>query len=60
MRNWRRGPYLWTLETMHIEYDPAANQTTRLLCYEKWENGALVVTKLQLFRLQNRSLPEFD
>ena len=53
MRYWRRGSYLWTLQTIHIEYDPAANQTTRLLRYDKWQDGALCVTELQTFRLQH-------
>jgi hypothetical protein len=60
MRYWRRDPYLWTLQTMHIEYDPAANQTTRFLRYEKWQDGGLLATELQPFRLQHWSLPEFE
>jgi hypothetical protein len=59
MRYWRRGPYVWTLQTMHIEYDPAANQQTRFLRYEKWHDGDLVSAELQLFRLQHWSLAEF-
>lgn len=41
MRYWRRDRYLWTLQTMHIDYDQAANQTTRFLRYEKWHDGGL-------------------
>jgi SAM-dependent methyltransferase len=59
MRHWRREPYLWTLEPMHIEYDPAANQTTRFLRYAKWHDGSLIATELQPFRLQHWSVPEF-
>jgi SAM-dependent methyltransferase len=59
MRYWRRDPYLWTLQTMHIDYDPAANQTTRFLRYEKWTSGSLIATELQLFRLQHWSIHEF-
>lgn len=59
MRSWRRGPDLWTLQTMHIEYDPAANQTTRFLRYEKWREGGLLAAELQIFTLQHWSLPEF-
>lgn len=59
MRYWRREPYLWTLQTMHIDYDPVANQTTRFLRYEKWHDGSLLATELQPFRLQHWSLPEF-
>ena len=58
-RYWRRDPYLWTLQVMHTEYDPAANQTTSFLRYEKWRDGGLVATELQRFRLQYWSLPEF-
>ena len=37
---------------MHVEYDSAANQTTRLLRYEKWQDGRLLATELQWFRLR--------
>jgi SAM-dependent methyltransferase len=59
MRYWRCDAYLWTLQVMHAEYDSAANQTTSFLRYEKWRDGGLVATELQLFRLQYWSLPEF-
>lgn len=59
MRYWRRDSHLWTLQTMHIDYDPAANQTTRFLRYEKWTSGSLIATELQLFRLQHWSIHEF-
>jgi SAM-dependent methyltransferase len=60
MRYWERGSYLWTLQTTHIEYDPAANQTTRLLRYDKWLDGVLQMTELQRFRLQHWNLREFE
>jgi SAM-dependent methyltransferase len=60
MRYWRRHPHLWTLQTMHIEYDPVANQKTRFLRYDKWEDGRLASTELQEFRLQYWSLAEFS
>jgi hypothetical protein len=59
VRYWRRGCYLWTLQTMHTEYDPAANQTTRFLRYDKWQDGTLRTTELQTFRLQHWSSREF-
>ncbi|MFZ2056443.1 MAG: class I SAM-dependent methyltransferase [Acidimicrobiales bacterium] len=59
MRSWSAGPFIWTLQTMHIDYDPAANQTTQWLRYEKWRDGALVATELQPFRLQHWSIAEF-
>ena len=59
MRHWRSGPYLWTLQVHHIEYAPAARQTTRWLRYEKWDDGVLAATELQLFRLQHWGLGEF-
>jgi SAM-dependent methyltransferase len=58
LRSWRRDSYLWTLQTMHIDYDPAASQT--FLRYEKWNDGTLLATELQLFRLQHWSLTEFE
>ena len=60
VRHWRRGSLLWTLQAMDAWHDPAANQTTRLLRYEKWQDGALIATELQWFRLQHWSLREFE
>ena len=60
MRHWRREPFLWTLQVMDAWYDSAANQTTRLLRYEKWQASELIMTELQWFRLQHWSLPEFE
>ena len=60
MRYWRSGPFMWTLQTMHIEYDTAANHTTYFLRYDKWRDGSLIATELQPFRLQHWSLPEFE
>jgi len=34
-------------------------QTTRFLRYDKWHDGSLLATELQLFRLQHWSLREF-
>lgn len=59
MRYWWRGPYLWTLDTLHTEYEPAASQTTRFLRYDKWQDGTLHMTELQTFRLQHWSRQEF-
>jgi hypothetical protein len=59
MRHWARDPYLWTLQLMHTEYDPVANQVTSFLRYEKWRDGGLIATELQRFRLQYWSLTEF-
>ena len=59
MRYWRRGSYLWTLQTIHIEYDPATTQTTRFLRYDKWQDGTLRMTELQTFRLQHWTSHEF-
>jgi SAM-dependent methyltransferase len=59
-RYWERDPYLWTLQVMHTEYDPVANQVTSFLRYEKWRDGGLIATGLQRFRLQYWSLAEFE
>jgi hypothetical protein len=59
MRYWWRGSYLWTLQTMHTEYHPVANQTTRFLRYDKWQDGALHTTELQIFRMQHWSSQDF-
>ena len=59
-RHWRQGPFLWTLQTLGIEYDAAANQTTRILRYDKWQDGALSMTELQVLRFQHWDLHEFE
>jgi SAM-dependent methyltransferase len=60
MRFWRLGSHVWTLQTMLVEYDFAANQTTQWLRYEKWREGTLVATELQQFRLQHWGMREFE
>jgi len=60
MRYWPRGSYLWTLQTLHSEYDPVAGQTTRFLRYDKWQDGTLHTTELQMFRQQHWSSHEFE
>ena len=60
MRYWQRGSCLWTLQTMHIEYDPTADQTIRFLRYDKWQEGTLRMTELQTFRLQQWNCQEFE
>ncbi len=59
MRSWTSEACVWTLQTMHVQYDSAANQTIRWLRYEKWDDGSLVATELQVFRLQHWSVDEF-
>jgi SAM-dependent methyltransferase len=59
MRSWRSEPYIWTLQTLHVGYDAAANQTTRWLRYDKWRDGALLASELQPFCLQHWSIAEF-
>jgi SAM-dependent methyltransferase len=59
MRHWRRGPVTWTLQTMQVDFDAAANQTTRWLRYDKWRDGELISSELQPFRLQHWSITEF-
>jgi SAM-dependent methyltransferase len=59
MRHWASGDDILTLQVQHVEHDPVANRTTRWLRYERWRDGALVATQLQLFGLQRWSLDEF-
>jgi SAM-dependent methyltransferase len=59
IRSWTAEPFIWTLQTIHVAYDAAQNQTTRWLRYEKWHDGALEATELQLFCLQHWSITEF-
>lgn len=59
MRTWAQGPSVWTLQTMHVEYDAVENATIRWLRYEKWTDGTLDATELQIFRLQHWTIDEF-
>ncbi len=59
LRYWRRGPYLWTRQTVHLAYDPVANRTNELQRYEKWCDGELLITELHAFSLQHWGLREF-
>ena len=45
---------------MHADYDPAAHLTTRLLRYDKWQDGTLRNTELQNLRLQRCDIDEFE
>lgn len=58
MRFWRREACLWTLFTMHLDFDAAANRMIKFQRYEKWKDGALVVAELHEFCMQNWSLGE--
>jgi hypothetical protein len=60
MRYWRRGPDLWTLQTLHTEYNPATKQTTRFLRYDKWHDGTLRTAELRTFRVQHWGSQEFQ
>jgi len=60
MRSWRSGSFIWTLQTMHVDHDPSANQTTSWLRYEKWKDGALIATELQPLRLQQWTIRELE
>jgi SAM-dependent methyltransferase len=60
LRHWRIGEHILTLQTLDIEYDPAANQTTHWLRYDKWRDGELAESELQPFRLQHWSIGEFS
>jgi SAM-dependent methyltransferase len=59
LRHWRRGDAVWTLQDLGVEFDRAANQTIRWLRYDRWDDGNLAATELQVFRLQQWSLSEF-
>ena len=45
---------------MHIEHDPAAGQTTRFLRYDKWQDGILRMTELQMLRQQYWDMRQFE
>lgn len=59
LRTWQADPNLWTLQTLGLDYDAAANQTTRWLRYDRWNDGALEASELLRFRLQHWSVREF-
>lgn len=59
-RVWRRDSSVWTLETIQLEYDSAANRTIEWLRYEKWRDAELVASELRRFCVQHWTLWEFE
>lgn len=59
MRCWWRGALLWTLHTVHAQYDPAIDRTTEFLRYERWRDARLETTEMHPFLLQHWELPAF-
>jgi SAM-dependent methyltransferase len=57
---WRRERTLWTVQTMLLDYDAAADCTTALRRYEKWQDGCLVASELHEFYFQHWSLSAFE
>lgn len=51
MRYWRDGDELFTMQTMHVESDRVKQQLTQWLRYERWRDGRLELTELQVFEL---------
>lgn len=60
MRYWRRGRFMWTLQTVLLEYDSAKDRTMALRRYEKWRDGQLVATELHEFCMQHWTLEGFE
>jgi SAM-dependent methyltransferase len=60
MRYWRRDRYLWTQQTILLQYDSAANRTRKLLRYEKWCDNSLVLAEVHEFCLQHWTLWEVE
>ncbi|EHR52433.1 methylase involved in ubiquinone/menaquinone biosynthesis [Saccharomonospora marina XMU15] len=59
LRSWADGEHLWTVQTVHAEYDAAANHVTEYLRYEKWHRGRATATELHTFGVQFWSVREF-
>lgn len=59
LRTWEVDQHRWTLQTLGVDLDAAANQTTRWLRYDRWTDGALAASELLRFRLQHWSVREF-
>jgi SAM-dependent methyltransferase len=59
IEHWVRDPFVYTCETLVIDYDPFLDRTTRYARYAKWADGELVTTELHRFYFQHWSLPDF-
>lgn len=59
LRHWWDGDELLTLQTMHVENDPAEQKITTWLRYELWREGQLADTQLQLGGMQWFGMYEF-
>lgn len=59
IEHWARDQYVYTCETLIVEYDPFLNRTVRYARYAKWDDGELVTTELHRFCFQHWNLDEF-
>lgn len=59
VEHWSRDPFIYTCETLVIDYDPFLDRTIRLVRYSKWRDGDLVALELHRFCLQHWNLEQF-
>jgi SAM-dependent methyltransferase len=59
IEHWVRDPYVYTCETLVIEYNPFLDHTTRYARYAKWADGELIKTELHRYWFQHWSVAGF-
>jgi SAM-dependent methyltransferase len=59
IEHWVRDPYVYTLETLVVDYDPYLDRTVRYVRYSKWEDGELLATELHRYVFQHWNLHQF-
>jgi SAM-dependent methyltransferase len=60
VEHWVRDPYVYTCETLVIDYDPFLDRTMRYARYTKWCDGEFVTTELHRFTFQHWNLHQFE
>jgi SAM-dependent methyltransferase len=59
IEHWVKEPFVYTCETLVIDYNPFLDLTTRYARYAKWQDGELVKTELHRFYFQHWNLTDF-
>lgn len=59
IEHWANDRFVYTCETLVIDYDPFLDRSSRYARYAKWEDGELVTTELHRFCFQHWSLRDF-
>ncbi|MGW4369383.1 class I SAM-dependent methyltransferase [Nocardia takedensis] len=56
----QQEPYVWTTQTLRLDYDPILNRSTQFVRYEKWRDGEQVAVELHRYLQQYWGIGEFE